>query len=261
MIGIASSSAQKHGKRRQNAFQKPPVFNNYAIPQQRSSPPAEQASVEVQQAEVHSEEYVPDRQLQGPFNQGFNQQGDFNQQQQQQNFNQRQQSFRQDSTTALPKEHPTPIPIIRLEKQQSLDGSYKSNYETGNSIQAEETGFVKNIGVPEQEALVQFGSYSYTDPNGELVSVQYTADEGGFRATGSHLPTPPPVPPEVQKGLDIIFESIRQEAERKAKEKKVKNIKLESENYPVDIQEGFDGQPRAQSQGKPPQQARPPFRH
>lgn len=89
---------------------------------------------------------------------------------------------------------------------------FANSYETANSIQAEETGFLKNVGVPEQEALVQFGSYSYTDPDGKQVSVTYTADEGGFRATGDHLPTPPPVPPEVQKGLDIIYESIRQEA-------------------------------------------------
>lgn len=90
---------------------------------------------------------------------------------------------------------------------------YFFSYETANSIQAEETGFVKNLGVPgKEESLVQYGSYSYTDPEGHLVSVKYTADEGGFRAIGAHLPTPPPVPPEVQKGLDIIFESIRQEA-------------------------------------------------
>lgn len=88
------------------------------------------------------------------------------------------------------------------------------SYETGNSIIAEETGFLKNVGVKDEEALVQYGSYSYTDPDGNIITVRYTADEGGFRAEGDHLPTPPPVPPEVQKGLDIIFESIRQQAVR-----------------------------------------------
>ncbi|CAB0017193.1 unnamed protein product [Nesidiocoris tenuis] len=103
----------------------------------------------------------------------------------------------------------TPVPIIKLSKQMSLDGSYKSSYETGNSILAEESGFIKNIGEREKEGLVQFGSYSYTDPDGRIIAVKYTADEGGFRAEGDHLPTPPPVPADVQKGLDIIFESIR----------------------------------------------------
>ncbi|KAL1138385.1 hypothetical protein AAG570_008449 [Ranatra chinensis] len=109
-------------------------------------------------------------------------------------------------------EYRTPIPIIRLDKQQALDGSYKTSYETGNNIIAEETGFLKNVGIENEEALVQHGSYSYTDPDGNVITVTYTADEGGFRPEGAHLPTPPPVPEEIQRGLDIIFEQIRLQA-------------------------------------------------
>lgn len=71
---------------------------------------------------------------------------------------------------------------------------------------------MKNVGVKDHEALVQHGSYSYTSPDGVLINVQYVADEGGFRATGDHLPTPPPIPAEIQKGLDTIFEQIRLQA-------------------------------------------------
>jgi hypothetical protein len=83
------------------------------------------------------------------------------------------------------------------------------SYETGNNIIAEETGFLKNVGIENEEALVQHGSYSYTAPDGSIITVTYTADEQGFRAEGAHLPTPPPIPAEIQKSLDIIYEQIR----------------------------------------------------
>lgn len=89
------------------------------------------------------------------------------------------------------------------------------SYETGNNIISEEEGYVKNLGPdPDKEgenlnAQVQQGSYSYTAPDGTLIEVSYIADETGFHATGNHLPTPPPVSDEVQKGLDIIYAGIR----------------------------------------------------
>lgn len=84
------------------------------------------------------------------------------------------------------------------------------SYETGNNIIAEETGFLKNVGVDTQEALVQHGSFTYTSPEGQIITVQYTADEQGFRATGDHLPTAPPVPAEIQKSIDLIYSQIQE---------------------------------------------------
>ncbi|XP_065205364.1 uncharacterized protein LOC135835149 [Planococcus citri] len=114
----------------------------------------------------------------------------------------------------------TPIPIIKYDKSQSLDGSYKTSYETGNNIVAEESGFIKNIGVKDQEALVQQGTYSYTAPDGTVITTSYTADEGGFRVEGSHIPTPPPIPEEIRKALETIYEGIRQQQEAEAKDAK-----------------------------------------
>ncbi|XP_023316065.1 cuticle protein 3-like [Trichogramma pretiosum] len=114
----------------------------------------------------------------------------------------------------------TPIPILQWNKQQEHDGTYRTNYETGNNIIAEEQGYIKQVGEGEDraDALVQQGSYSYTSPEGQIITVHYTADETGFHAHGDHIPTPPPVSEEIQKGLDLIYAGIRQQQEAAARE-------------------------------------------
>nr|AWK28315.1 cuticular protein [Nilaparvata lugens] len=166
-----------------------------------------------------------------------NQQYQQNQRNQQNQQNQRNEPDQQNPVTSAPGrlDFVTPIPIIRFDKVQSNDGSYKASYETGNNIVAEETGFLKNVGIKDEEALVQHGSYSYTAPDGSLITVTYTADEGGFRAEGAHLPTPPPVPPEIQKSLDIIYEQIRLDAEREARGEKRPDYNQDGDNYPTQI--------------------------
>ena len=69
------------------------------------------------------------------------------------------------------------------------------NYESANGITAEETGDARGDGTKAH------GSYSFTLPNGEHVSVTYTADENGFVPQGSHIPTPPPIPEAILKAL------------------------------------------------------------
>lgn len=80
------------------------------------------------------------------------------------------------------------------------------SYEASNSIKAEETGSLKKTNDPENpEVIVAQGSYSYTDPDGNQIQVVYTADdEGGFQPQGAHIPTSPPIPPLIQRGLDYI---------------------------------------------------------
>ena len=76
------------------------------------------------------------------------------------------------------------------------------SYETENGIKAEASGNQKQVGPkPEDVGSVQKGSYSYTSPEGQLITVNWVADENGFQATGDHLPTPPPMPAHVIKML------------------------------------------------------------
>ncbi|CAH0407737.1 unnamed protein product [Chilo suppressalis] len=98
------------------------------------------------------------------------------------------------------------IPIIRLETDgPNVDGSYKWLYETGNEINAEETGYVKNFGKGEgEEVQVAEGKFSYKSPEGDLIALTYIADENGFQPQGDHLPTPPPIPPAIQKALEYL---------------------------------------------------------
>lgn len=46
------------------------------------------------------------------------------------------------------------------------------------------------------------GSYSYTSPEGEQIQISYQAGENGFQAQGSHIPTAPPIPEEIQKAIE-----------------------------------------------------------
>ncbi|XP_017017846.1 pupal cuticle protein 20 [Drosophila kikkawai] len=96
------------------------------------------------------------------------------------------------------------IPIIKLESKVNTDGSYKYEYETGNGIKAEEMGYLKNAGDKGSEAQTAEGSFSYTSPEGDEIMLTYIADENGFQPQGDHLPTPPPIPIEIQEALDKL---------------------------------------------------------
>lgn len=85
------------------------------------------------------------------------------------------------------------VPIVKMDSNPNAgDGVYSYNYETADGISAGEEG---NQGRAN-------GGYSYTSPEGEQVSVQYTADESGFHPQGSHLPTSPPIPEEIQRSIE-----------------------------------------------------------
>lgn len=82
-----------------------------------------------------------------------------------------------------------------------------SSYETANGIKGEETGTLKKATSPDtSDVIIAKGSVSYTSPEGNLITLNYAADdENGFQPQGDHLPTPPPIPPAIQKALDYLL--------------------------------------------------------
>ncbi|RZC37348.1 Chitin bind 4 domain containing protein [Asbolus verrucosus] len=88
------------------------------------------------------------------------------------------------------------IPILKLENNNDGDGTYRFSFETANNIVQQESGQLKSA-----DSSAVRGSYSYTGPDGQTYTVNYVADENGFRPEGAHLPTPPPVPEAIVKSL------------------------------------------------------------
>lgn len=98
------------------------------------------------------------------------------------------------STGSFPKGQQ--VPILKLEDNNSGDGTYSYAYETGNGIAAQEHGDARGEGTRAQ------GGFSYTSPEGEHVQIQYTGGEEGFQATGSHIPVAPPIPEAIAKSIE-----------------------------------------------------------
>ncbi|XP_039749967.1 flexible cuticle protein 12-like [Pararge aegeria] len=76
--------------------------------------------------------------------------------------------------------------ILTYENDNIGIGNYRYSFETSDGKKVSETSVVKNVG-QENQAQEVTGSFSYYQ-NGQLYSVNYVADENGFRAVGDHIP-------------------------------------------------------------------------
>lgn len=74
-------------------------------------------------------------------------------------------------------------------------GAYQWEYESDNKIIAQEAG---------AGGVIAQGSVQWYAPEGDGIHLSYIADADGYRATGDHLPTSPPIPPAIQRALDYL---------------------------------------------------------
>lgn len=97
-----------------------------------------------------------------------------------------------------------PEKIIKAEHDLGdTRGNYQVSYETEGGIVQKEVGTRKYAGTPDEAQLIQ-GSVQYNAPDGTPIALSWTADEFGAQVSGSHLPTPPPIPPEIQRALEWL---------------------------------------------------------
>ncbi|CAG0890461.1 unnamed protein product [Cyprideis torosa] len=97
-----------------------------------------------------------------------------------------QSSFSENQLQREPKPF---IPITKSNFNMDLDGSYVFNYEAGDGQRRQEAGRMLP-GQSEKDPGSQRveGSYSYTAPNGKVITVNYYADETGFHPDSDVIP-------------------------------------------------------------------------
>lgn len=61
------------------------------------------------------------------------------------------------------------------------------SFKTSDGSHREERAEVKNPGSKDESMIVQ-GSYTFIGTDGNTYTVNYIADENGYRASGDHLP-------------------------------------------------------------------------
>ncbi|GAB0093182.1 Chitin-binding type R&R consensus [Sergentomyia squamirostris] len=109
--------------------------------------------------------------------------------------------------------HEAPVPVVSGQQYEYIsrdnfrlspalpDGTYKFSYNLQNGVKVEEEGEVRKSDNSDNSGSNAKGGYSYTAPDGQVVSVQYIADELGYRAVGSHIPA---IPEPIARALKYL---------------------------------------------------------
>nr|ACO14885.1 Cuticle protein CP14.6 precursor [Caligus clemensi] len=97
-----------------------------------------------------------------------------------------------------------PRPVASVPSQPARNSPINSNDIHSYSFSFETPGMKRDEqGSPKgPDSYVQTGGWEYVGDDGRVYSVRFIADENGFRPVGSHLPTPPPLPPALQRFED-----------------------------------------------------------
>ncbi|CAF4877255.1 unnamed protein product [Pieris macdunnoughi] len=88
--------------------------------------------------------------------------------------------------------------IITEQNNNLKSDGFSYSFDTSNGINTDVIGTAK-------DGIKTKGSFSYTGDDGKVYKMEYTADENGFRPSGAHLPTPPPIPKEIQKVIEQAY--------------------------------------------------------
>lgn len=83
------------------------------------------------------------------------------------------------------------VPILAYQNSLQHEGTFNYAFESGDGTKAEQNGQLKYVDQENAGEAIQ-GQFSYEGDDGQTYSIQYTADENGYRPVGAHLPTPPP---------------------------------------------------------------------
>lgn len=96
----------------------------------------------------------------------------------------------------------TPASILEYTVADDGVGNFNYAYKTSDGISESAQGNLKEVLIPKYDdkgqrvgderamGLVQQGSYSYTGDDGRVYTVNWVADEEGFKPSGDHIPKP-----------------------------------------------------------------------
>ncbi|KAG8235585.1 hypothetical protein J437_LFUL015440 [Ladona fulva] len=84
-------------------------------------------------------------------------------------------------------QHPKDVSITSYSSENiGIDG-YNFGYSLSDGTSRQENGELKNVGT-ENEAIVVRGSFTYQGDDGKEYTVNFIADENGYRPEGAHIP-------------------------------------------------------------------------
>ncbi|XP_066996255.2 endocuticle structural protein SgAbd-6 [Anabrus simplex] len=86
-----------------------------------------------------------------------------------------------------------PSQAVHLSQGQVVDirdasGQYSHGYSGNDGTKLSEQGSLLSTNDGWETVIVKKGSYSYVSPEGKQITVNYVADDKGFRAVGDHIP-------------------------------------------------------------------------
>ncbi|XP_026470560.1 flexible cuticle protein 12-like [Ctenocephalides felis] len=79
------------------------------------------------------------------------------------------------------------VEILRYDSDNIGVDGYKFAYELSDGTNRQEEAQLQNAGT-ENEAISVRGSYTWVAPDGQQYTVNFVADENGFRPEGAHIP-------------------------------------------------------------------------